>query len=195
MLHSSSKILSANMARSPVGSCLCLLAWTLARGFTQKLLGPRWQGADKGVFGLLLGGRMFSVLVADHDKTLPEIFFYLSLLRRCAAGTDNSRVNFRNVRLLLTTRSYLPFLCTFFIYTRSQIRNNGMLEIRSLIEQERPSLHQATIWSNSWSREQSVFRDEPNQCALTQSTITTVVTHVSCLSPCSLTQNRSGASL
>ena len=44
---------------------------------------------------------MFSVLVADHDKTLPEMFFFfnLSLLRRRAAGTDNSRVNFRNVRL------------------------------------------------------------------------------------------------
>ena len=81
MLHSSSKIFSADMARSPVGSCLCLLAWTLARGFAPKLLGPRWQSADKGVFGLLFGGRMFSVLVADYDKTLPEIvfFFYLSL--------------------------------------------------------------------------------------------------------------------
>ena len=75
MLHPSSKIFSANMARSPVGSCLCLLAWTLARGFAQKLLGPCWQSADKGVFGLLFGGRMFSVLVADYDKTLPEIVF------------------------------------------------------------------------------------------------------------------------
>ena len=76
MLHSSSKIFSANMARSPVRSCLCLLAWTLARGFAPKLLGPRWQGADKGVFGLLFGSRMFSVLVADYDKTLPERVFF-----------------------------------------------------------------------------------------------------------------------
>ena len=43
---------------------------------------------------------MFSVLVTDYDKTLSEsVFFDLSLLRRRAAGTDNSRVNFRNVRL------------------------------------------------------------------------------------------------
>ena len=77
MLHSSSKISSANMARSPVGSCLCLLAWTLARGFAQKLLGPSWQSADKGVFGLLFGGKVFPVLVADYDKTLPEIVFFL----------------------------------------------------------------------------------------------------------------------
>ena len=44
---------------------------------------------------------MFSVLVADYDKTLPESVFFLnlSLLGRRAAGTDISRVNFRNVRL------------------------------------------------------------------------------------------------
>ena len=194
MLHSSSTIFNANMARSPVGSCLCLLARTLARGCAPKLLGPRWKGADKGVFGLLFGGRMFSVLVADYDKTLPEFFFDLSLLQRHASGTDNSRVNFRNVRLSSLRAHtflliYLPHLHTF---PDTQQWFSG--HQKTLIEQERPSLHQATIPSNSWSREQSVFRDEPNQSALTQNTITTVVTHVFCLSPCSLTQNSAGAS-
>ena len=73
------------MARSPVGSCLCLLAWTLARGFAPKLLGPRWQSADKGVFGLLSGGRMF--LVADYDKTLPEIFLLVDFTQALRAQT------------------------------------------------------------------------------------------------------------
>ena len=78
MLHSSSKIFNANMARSSVGSCLCLLPWTLARGFAQKLLGPRWQGADKGVFGLLSGGRMFSLfwLRITTKPCLRFVFFF-----------------------------------------------------------------------------------------------------------------------
>ena len=86
MLHSSSKIFSANMARSPVGSCLCLLAWTLARGCAQKLLGPRWQGADKGVFGLLSGRRVFSVLVADYDKTCLRVLFFFVTCRSYAGA-------------------------------------------------------------------------------------------------------------
>ena len=95
---------------------------------------------------------MFSVLVPDYVKTLPDSVvlicrFYAAALRaqtsrELTSETSDSLANCSS----LHAHTFLP-AHTYLIYTRSHMSSNLLLEIKTLIEIERPCLHRAVFFS------------------------------------------------
>ena len=101
------------------------------------------KGAGKGLFGLLVLGRLFSVLVADYDPTLPmPVFFSCCFYVGLRESTENFE-SFTSEPSTLTLCSDAPIfvVIVYFTYFWDVF---GKQEMKKQNEPKRPNLHLTT---------------------------------------------------